>query len=120
MDMLLVRRRDKDASGAPFRCACGNVVRGWKPPFEMVARCTTCDRPEYHLLRANELTSDGKSREVVVAALGVVDVDRSAFESQGFHVLVPELGARFFRAEPPTITGDLTNPDGSVRILTLP
>jgi hypothetical protein len=111
MDILLVRRRALTLQPAPFRCACGGSLSGWSS-FQNVATCAQCGRPEYHLLR-NEVTASGDARELVIAAIGVVLADEKAFEDQGFHVIRPP-GARFFPG-PPTITGELTNPDGTLK-----
>lgn len=115
MDFLLIRRRQQPDPPAPFHCACGDPIVGWNPPFAVVAKCTTCERPEYHLLR-NEVTASDDARELVVAARGVVvPTDRAAFEAQKFHVVSPPTGARFF-PDVPSIVGELTNEDGSLKV----
>src|SRR5947207_2705991 len=112
MDLLLVRRRPLTAPPAPFRCACGSPITAWKPPFGLIAKCQTCERPDYYLLRA-EVKASRDARELVIAARGVVQTDKAAFEAQGFHVLQPP-GARFFPGVP-SIVGELTNEDGSLK-----
>src|SRR5258705_5962120 len=113
MDLLLSRRRRLPELPAPFRCGCGSTITEWHPPHAFVAKCSACERqPEYHLLRS-EVTVSGDAREWVIAARGVVQSDRDAFEKQGFHTLMPT-GARFV-LDVPTITGELTNEDGSLK-----
>lgn len=97
---------------ATFRCVCGGAVAGWSE-LNTVAKCATCDRPEYHLLKC-ALTASGDAREWVIAARGVTASNRDSFEAQGFHVLEPFSGARFF-PDIPRIVGEMTNADGSLK-----
>lgn len=113
MDLILVRRRMLTDAPAPFLCGCGRPTSGWNPPFDLVARCDSCERPDFQLLKS-EITASGDARELVIAARGLVQTDRDAFEAQGFHTLMPS-GGRFF-PNAPTIIGELTNEDGSLKI----
>jgi hypothetical protein len=114
MDMFLVRRRLLAAPPAPFKCSCGRPVCGWDTPFNRIARCANCERPEYHLLRPeSEVTESGDATELVIVARGIVLKDKGAFEQQGFRVRIPA-GAVFF-PDVPTLNGELTNPDGTLR-----
>lgn len=110
MDFLLVRRRRLTEPPAPFRCACGTPIVWTTTTDRLTAQC--CERAVYLVLR-DEPTGSADARELVIAARGVVQKDLVAFELQGFHALVPA-GARFF-PDVPTIRGELTHPDGSIK-----
>lgn len=113
MDILLVRRQRLGEPVEPFKCACGRPPSRWETS-DLIARCPNCARAEYHLLKFDK-TESGDASELVIAARGVVLDDVAAFEHQGFHVIWPE-GGRFF-PDVPTVTGEMTHPDGSLRYL---
>lgn len=117
MDVLIVGRRPLRAASVPLRCACGRVLSGWSPTTDHIVKCPDCDRREYQLL-GFAVTDSRDARELVYAARGVVLDDLPAFEAQGFHVLRPT-GDRFFPTVP-SITGELTLPDGSLKGLPPP
>jgi hypothetical protein len=112
MDVLLIRRRKLTDSPAPFRCCCGELVKGWALPHQAVGRCASCGTIEYHVLRS-EVTADKLAREFVIGARGVEQDDLPAFERQGFHTTIPT-GARF-ALDGPRILNDMTNWDGSLK-----
>ena len=115
MDLLLVRRQHwTNHAAVTLRCACGAALTGWDRLDGRLAKCQTCERPSYELLKM-ALTTSGDALEVVIAARGVVVDDIPKFEAQGFKVLTLD-GGRLHPAGVLNIDEDLTDEHGEFKV----